>query len=180
MKGELNLTISSVNINSFNISTLGGENNKTYLKIEGITGKKSDVIFIVDTRMGKKVKEIEKMMQLNKNGKYKLYSNSTKESRGVAIAIKSSIFHEVYETVKDINENFLIIKVKIMGKKLALGVIYGPNRNDIRFFREIYAALENVEEKIILGGDFNTILDSRNGEVNIDKQGGGIIPNIEN
>ena len=116
MKGELNLTISSVNINSFNISTLGGENNKTYLKIEGITGKKSDVIFIVDTRMGKKVKEIEKMMQLNKNGKYKLYSNSTKESRGVAIAIKSSIFHEVYETVKDINENFLILKVKILGK----------------------------------------------------------------
>ena len=39
MKGELNLTISSVNVNSFNsfnISTLGGENNKTYLKIEGI------------------------------------------------------------------------------------------------------------------------------------------------
>ena len=180
MKGEPNLTILSVNINSFNMSTLGGENNKTYLKIEGITGKKSDIIFIVDTRMGKKVKEIEKMMQLNKNGKYKLYSNSTKESRGVAIAIKSSIFHEVYETVKDINENFLILKVKILGKKLALGVIYGPNRNDTGFFREIYAALENVEEEIILGGDFNTILDNRNGVVNIDNQGGGVIPNIEN
>ena len=31
-----------------------------------------------------------------------------------------------------------------------------------------------------MGGDFNTILDSRNGTVNIDKDGGGIIPNIEN
>ena len=40
MKGELNMTISAVNINSFNISTLGGESNKTFLKIEGITGKK--------------------------------------------------------------------------------------------------------------------------------------------
>ena len=64
MKGEINLTISLVNINSFNISTLGGENNKTFLKIEGITGKKSDIILIVDTRMGRKGKEIEKMMQL--------------------------------------------------------------------------------------------------------------------
>ena len=69
MKGEINLTISAVNINSFNTSTLGGESNKTFLKIEGITGKKSDIILIVDTRMGKKVKEIEKMMQLSKNGK---------------------------------------------------------------------------------------------------------------
>ena len=151
MKGEINLTISSVNINSFNISTLGGENNKTFLKIEGITGKKSDIILIVDTRIGRKVQEIEKMMQLSKNGKYKLYSNSTRESRGVAIAIKSSVFHEVYETIKDPNENFLILKVKIQGKKFALGVIYGPNRNDAEFFRDIHAVLENLEEKIILG-----------------------------
>ena len=70
MKGEINLTISAININSFNVLTLGGENNKTYLKIEGITGKKSDIILIVDARMGIKVKEVEKMMQLSKNGKY--------------------------------------------------------------------------------------------------------------
>ena len=44
----------------------------------------------------------------------------------------------------------------------------------------IQALLDNVEEKIILGGDFNTILDNRHGDVNIDKAGGGIIPNIEN
>ena len=68
--------------------------------------------------MGIKVKEVEKMMQLSKNGKYKLYSNSTRESWGVAIAIKSTIFHEVYETIKDPNENFLILKVKIQGRKI--------------------------------------------------------------
>ena len=130
--------------------------------------------------MGSKLKEVEKMMQLTKNGKYKLYANSSKESRGVAIAIKGTIFHEVYETQKDPNENYLILKVKIQGKKIALGVIYGPNRNDAEFFREIRALLENVEEKIILGGDFNTILDNRSGEVNVDKDGGGVIPNIEN
>ena len=151
MKGEINLTISAININSFNVLTLGGENNKTYLKIEGITGEKSDIILIVDAWMGIKVKEVEKMMQLSKNGKYKLYSNSIRESRGVAIAIKSTIFHEVYETIKDPNENFLILKVKIQGKKIALGVIYGPNRNDAEFYREIRAVLENVEEKLYWG-----------------------------
>ena len=71
MKGEINLTVSAININSFNVSTLGGDSNKTFVKIEGITSKKSDIILIVDTRMGLKVKELEKMMQITKNGKYK-------------------------------------------------------------------------------------------------------------
>ena len=37
MNGEINLTISAININSFNVSTLGGDSNKTFVKIEGIT-----------------------------------------------------------------------------------------------------------------------------------------------
>ena len=32
MKGEINLTISAININSFNVSTLGGDSNKILLK----------------------------------------------------------------------------------------------------------------------------------------------------
>ena len=130
-KVEINLTISAINVNSFNVSTLVGDSNKTFVKIEGITAKKSDIILIVDTRMGQKVKELEKMMQITRNGKYKLYSNSTRESRGVAIAVKSTLFHEVYEIIKDPNENYLILKVKVQGKKIALGVIYGPNRNAV-------------------------------------------------
>ena len=137
MNGEINLTISAININSFNVSTLGGDSNKTFVKIEGITSKKCDIILIVDTRMGQKVKELEKMMQITRNGKYKLYSNSTRESRGVAIVVKSTLFHEVYELIKDPNENYLILKVKVQGKKIALGVIYGPNRNAVKFYREI-------------------------------------------
>ena len=35
------------------------------------------------------------MFNLSRNGKYKIYYNSDKESRGVAIAIKASIFHVV-------------------------------------------------------------------------------------
>ena len=90
---KLNLTISTLNVNSLNVSTLGGKVSKTFVKIEGATGKKADILFLCDCRMGRKGKEIEKMFNLSRNGKYKLYYNSDKESRGVAIAIKSSIFH---------------------------------------------------------------------------------------
>ena len=86
------LTISAINMNSFNVSTLGGDSIKTFKKIEGITAKKSNIILIMDTRMGLKVKEVEKMMQITKNGNFKLYTNSTRESRGVAIAIQKYTF----------------------------------------------------------------------------------------
>ena len=66
MKDEINLTISAINVNSFNVSKLVGDSNKTFVKIEGITAKKCDIILIVDTRMGLKVKELEKMMQITK------------------------------------------------------------------------------------------------------------------
>ena len=37
-----------------------------------------------------------------------------------------------------------------------------------------------MEEQIIIGGDFNTVLDNRQGIENLDKVNGGVIPNIEN
>ncbi len=43
---------SLINVNTINISTLGGRNAKTYLKIEGVTGKRTDVIFMSDMRVG--------------------------------------------------------------------------------------------------------------------------------
>ncbi len=73
-----------------NVSTLGNKNAKTYVKIEGITSKQADIIFISDVRAKQKGKDIEKLMGLNRNGCYKLYLNSTKEARGVGIAIKRS------------------------------------------------------------------------------------------
>ena len=58
---KLNLTISTLNVNSLNVSTLGGKVSKTFVKIEGATGKKADILFLCDCRMGRKGKEIEKM-----------------------------------------------------------------------------------------------------------------------
>ena len=63
--GELNLNISTLNVNSFNVSTMGGKVSKTFVKIEGVTGKKADILFLCDCRMGRKAKEVEKK-QVNK------------------------------------------------------------------------------------------------------------------
>ena len=51
------------------MSTYGGaNNNKTFVKIEGITSKKNDIIHISDCRLGKRVKEVHRkdFLSLNK------------------------------------------------------------------------------------------------------------------
>jgi len=151
---NFNLRVSTINVNTMNVSSLGTRNSKTYTKIEGVTGKKADVIFMCDIRAGEKGKELEKLFRLTRNGNYVLYLNSTKSSRGVGIAIKRSISHTVREIVKDqIEENFLLLDLEIKGRRLTLGSVYGPNENNVEFFRDLKLKINRLRNKVIIGGD---------------------------
>ena len=151
-----NLQITAINVNSFNMSTVHNSNAKCHLKVEGITSKLSDVILMSDCRLKCNIKKLEELLKLTRNGSYKLYANSTKESRGVAIAVRSTVAHEIITEYADrINENYLIYRMKIRGVEIGLGVIYGPNGNNREFYREIRDICNNLMDsniEIILGG----------------------------
>ena len=161
-------------MNSFNVSTIGTRNSKTFLKVEGITQYKNDVIFISDCRIGAKENDISRLFGLNKNASYKVYFNSNSDSRGVAIAIKRSIVHEIVETFKSEDQNVILCKVKIKGILMALGAIYGPNESRPGFFRTLREKVESWNLPFIIGGDFNTVLDRTVGAENLDRIGGGV------
>ena len=97
---------------SMNVSTLGNRNSKSFIKVEGVTSFKHDVLFLCDTRLKDKELEIKRLFGLNKNDSYKLYSNSSNESRGVAIAIKRKIAHEIQDIFNSIDQNVLLLKIK--------------------------------------------------------------------
>ena len=130
---NLRLYIGSINLNSFNVSTLGTRNSKTGLKIEGVTSKKNDIIFISDCRIGSSNREISKMLGMNRNCSYKGYYNSDMEHRGVMIAIKRNIYHEVTDRFSTLDQNVLLLRIKIKGVELVLGSIYGPNEQQPEF-----------------------------------------------
>jgi hypothetical protein len=77
-------------------------------------------------------------------------------------------------------ENALFLKIKKGTLELLVGVIYGPNENDVDFYREISQFLERENMPFVLGGDFNTILDQRRGAENLDREGEGMVPNLLN
>jgi plasmid maintenance system killer protein len=79
------LVISTINVNSFNLSTTG---LKKFKKVEGITGRKPDIILMRDCRVGRNKGELEKMFNMTMNGQYDLCLNSENESRGTGIAAK--------------------------------------------------------------------------------------------
>jgi exonuclease III len=178
---KTNLTISAINVNSLNVSTLGKSNAKTYLKIEGVTGKKADIILLTDVRVKDKGEEIKRLFGLTVNGSYKLYLNSSKESRGVGIAIRRNIQHVIHNTYYGRgDDNVYISDITVKGVRLTIGTVYGPNGNDVGFYRDIEMILRRWGNPIILGGDFNTILCEDVGRDNIDREGGGRVPNIQN
>jgi hypothetical protein len=89
-------------------------------------------------------------------------------------------FHCITEQITDEEGNFIFIKIRIKDKNMLLGCIYGPNKNDVGFFREIRDICENSNLDFIIGGDFNTTIDERGGEESLDRLGVGHCPNILN
>ena len=71
MESKINLNITAVSVNSFNVSTAHQSNAKCFLKVEGITSKKADIILITDCRLNGEKKKIEELMAVNLNCSYK-------------------------------------------------------------------------------------------------------------
>jgi len=163
-----------------NVSTIGTRNSKSFIKVEGVTSFKHDILFLCDVRLKDKELEIKRLFGLNKNDSYKLYTNSSNESRGVAIAIKRKIAHEILEIFRSIDQNILLLKLKIKGVMCTVGSVYGPNENNPLFFENLRASIINWNLPYIIGGDFNTILDQTPGDFNLDRIGGGRVPNPRN
>ena len=62
----------------------------------------------------------------------------------------------------------LICDIKINEKLITLATIYAPNGDDPGFFERFHDHLRDFQcDDIILGGDFNLVLD-----IDIDKKGG--------
>ena len=78
----------------------------------------------------------------------------------------------------DPEENFIFIRTSLLGKNLLLGAIYGPNNTSRDFYRRISAILELYTNcSIIIGGDWNTVLDQSPVGNNIDIFKMASIPN---
>ena len=153
------ISVSVINCKSLNVSTITSYHQK--LKIHGIVKIKSDVIILSDIRLGRNAdggiaEEIAKMFFSNPYCSYHFYYNSSTNSRGVGILIKSNLTISVLAEARDSSENILALRLQHLGTEFVLCGIYGPNSLCPNFFTDLANILNHVKNlPIIVGGDWN-------------------------
>jgi exonuclease III len=109
---------------------------------------------------------------LNPGNKYEFIHNSSLSKRGVGILINKNLTYSIDETFKDVQENILGIRIKIMDCELWLISIYGPNNNDREFFTTLGRLIDRCSPvPVIIGGDWNTTISTLDSPDNIDTYG---------
>ena len=116
-----------------------------------------DILLLQDTHLIN-----DKLSAFNSLWKGKTYHSCfTNNSRGTSILIKSNVQHDVVKEFISEQGNYVIVQCKIDTETYAIGSIYGPNKDEPRFYEKIDRILENVDcDHIVLGGDFNFIMNA--------------------
>jgi exonuclease III len=177
----LNINFASQNMRSINIST---KNDITYKKLIAVTKCKAEVIFLCDVRLNS-VKQKSSLHDLEKKVQglgYKIFHNSKKSSRGVAILINSKIDLIVHNTLVDeITDNYMVMDITLRKSRLIIGSVYGPNGNDeVDLYDRLGQAIRQLgNNSVVLGGDWNATWDLTRVDKNLDTLNMANIPSVE-
>lgn len=136
---------------------------------EFLNERNEQIMFLQESHS---VKEVEHLWNSEFKGEI-LFSHGSRNSRGTVIMFKKSLEYSIIEKIQDLNGRYLIVKALIQGNLFVLGNCYAPvSENDqIPFYQEFNKIVAEFcldeDTTLILGGDFNNVLDP-----NLDKKGG--------
>ena len=81
-------------------------------------------------------------------------------ARGVAIFFAKNVDYKIHTVKQDTEGNYLILDLSIFNKRLTLATVYGPNKDNPIFFRDLFSNIQSLEnDSYIICGDFNLVLD---------------------
>jgi exonuclease III len=134
-------------------------------KIAAILSLQSTIIFLSDLRLNTNNTEFNNYFY----PRYEFFHNSTESRRGVGILISNKLQYTLLQSYTDLNNNILGLRLLIGDTEILLVSIYGPNKNDFKFFQDIRSIIqENKNLLVICGGDWNTTFSTAAGELNLD------------
>ena len=114
-------------------------------------------------------------------------SNYETRARGVAILVKRGTPFVPSQVISDTTGRYIIVSGMLFGTPIILANVYGPNWDNPQFFSRLIAKLpDNNSIHLVLGGDFNCVLDpvldrSRAGtRINVSKSGEVLLSFLNN
>lgn len=98
-------------------------------------------------------------------------SGNSSNSKGVGILIQEGFQYKLIEYKEIIEGRLQMLKLEIQGNAYVLSNLYGPNDDDVEFFNILdEIVISHNDQTLIVGGDFNTVLnfqiDKLNGRKN--------------
>ena len=152
------IKILSANVNSLNLSN---NNEKLNEKVVALSQEGADIILLQDVRASDKKYIIENKFMCTKGGNFAVYTNSSKDSRGVTTLIRNSSGITVKEIIDSTDENYSIIKLEKQDKIIVICNCYGPTQtDDPEFFKNLKISLNRFYNlPVYIIGDLNAITD---------------------
>lgn len=120
----------------------------------------AQIIFLQEMHVYRNMQVLDHV-RLRKGWKGQVFHSSFNgRARGVAILINKSVPFILKHAVSDPNGRYVVVTGTIYEAPLALVNMYGPNWDNVDFFRRLFSSLPDMTSfPWVLGGDFNCWLD---------------------
>ena len=151
-------------IGSLNVRGLADVNKRRSV-FNFIRENKIDIMFMQETHSSEK----SVFMWESEVGGRIISSHGETNARGVIILISKRLQRKIKidKTTKDTEGRWIITDITVDSKSYTLVNVYGPNEDDPEYFKKIIYELRNHEcTNIVMGGDFNMVMDSDIDSVN--------------
>ena len=126
-----------------------------------LSKNKADIVFLQETCSSP---DVEKLWKTQSKGDL-YFAHGSEHSRGVLILVKERLNFELKSCTLDKQGRYIILMGNMQEQPFVFVNIYAPNKTSEQctFFQEIQTELNNLNIEadcdIIIGGDFNVILD---------------------
>ena len=152
------------NVN-FGLLSLNARGIRTFEKRKALflwlSKNKADIVFLQETYSSP---DVEKLWKTQWKGDL-YFAHGSEHSRGVLILVKERLNFELKSCTLDKQGRYIILMGNVQEQPFVFVNIYAPNKTSEQciFFQEIQTELDNLNIEadcdIIIGGDFNVILD---------------------
>lgn len=154
---------------SYNVRGLGNKSKREHI-FAWLKEKQFSVCLLQETHSGDGTHDVWG----TEWGIDSFFSGKKNNSEGIAILVNSNFSYNIKEHKEIIVGRVQALELIINDKELVILNIYGPNSDDIFCFEMLENYLkENLDKTVIIGGDFNTVLnielDKKNGRIDTHK-----------
>lgn len=147
----------SVNIVSWNVRGLGGpiKRSRVFSHLKNLN---SDIIFLQETHL-----QVKDHVRLRKPWTGQVFhSNFNSRARGTAIVMHKRVHFSPSQIIADYEGRYVIVVGILFHMSVVIVNIYAPNWDNPSFFSSLFSSIPNLNSHyLILGGDFNCVMDPR-------------------